>query len=127
MKVTPLTEKKHDHFPAYPWQRVSGMSGLPSNYATDVVYSGMNIMLLWCSASKQGFCDSLWMTYKLAQAIGGQVRKGGHGTTAIFYTILEKENEDGEIDQLPMLKTFNVFKVEQIDGLPLAKSEVLTF
>ncbi len=37
-----------------PWQRVSGMSGLPSNYATGVAYSGMNIMLLWCSASKQG-------------------------------------------------------------------------
>jgi antirestriction protein ArdC len=68
-----------------PWQRVSGMSGLPSNYATGVAYSGMNIMLLWCSASKQGFSDSRWMTYKQAQA-GGQVRKGEHGTTAIFYT-----------------------------------------
>lgn len=34
-----------------PWQRVLGMSGLPSNYATGTVYSGMNIMLLWGSAS----------------------------------------------------------------------------
>lgn len=33
-----------------PWQRVPGMSGLPSNYATGVAYSGMNIMLLWCNA-----------------------------------------------------------------------------
>lgn len=33
--------------------------------------SGMNIMLLWCSASKQGFGDSRWMTYKQAQAVGG--------------------------------------------------------
>ncbi|MGP4875507.1 ArdC-like ssDNA-binding domain-containing protein, partial [Klebsiella pneumoniae] len=41
-----------------PWQRVSGMSGLPSNYTTGTVYSGINIMLLWCSASKQGFSDS---------------------------------------------------------------------
>lgn len=32
-----------------PWQRVPGMSGLPSNYATGAVYSGINIMLLWCS------------------------------------------------------------------------------
>ncbi|QII38261.1 DUF1738 domain-containing protein [Rouxiella badensis] len=102
-----------------PWQRVPGMSGLPSNFATGIAYSGMNIMLLWCSASKQGFGDSRWMTYKQAQAVGGQVRKGEHGTTAIFYTTLEKENEDGEIDQIPMLKTFNVFNVQQIDGLPL--------
>ncbi|WJV52337.1 zincin-like metallopeptidase domain-containing protein [Prodigiosinella aquatilis] len=102
-----------------PWQRVPGMSGLPSNFATGIAYSGMNIMLLWCSASEQGFGDSRWMTYKQAQAVGGQVRKGEHGTTAIFYTTLEKENEDGEIDQIPMLKTFTVFNVEQIDGLPL--------
>ena len=107
-----------------PWQRVPGMSGLPSNFATGIAYSGMNIMLLWCSASKQGFGDSRWMTYKQAQAVGGQVRKGEHGTTAIFYTTLEKENEDGEIDQIPMLKTFNVFNVEQIDGLPLTTETV---
>ena len=107
-----------------PWQRVDGMSGLPSNYATGVAYSGMNIMLLWCSASKQGFSDSRWMTYKQAQAEGGQVRKGEHGTTAIFYTTLEKENDDGETDFIPMLKTFTVFNVEQIDGLPLSEEAV---
>ncbi|MEH8952841.1 ArdC family protein, partial [Klebsiella pneumoniae] len=64
-----------------PWQRVPGMSGLPSNYATGATYSGMNIMLLWCSASKQRFSDSRWMTYKQAKVEGGQVRKGEHGTT----------------------------------------------
>lgn len=109
---------------ACPWQSVPGMSGLPSNYATGAAYSGMNIMLLWCSASKQGFCDPRWMTYKQAQATGGQVRKGERGTTAIFYTTLEKENDAGEIDHIPMLKTFTVFNVEQIDGLPLAAEVV---
>ncbi|WP_033577462.1 ArdC family protein [Dickeya chrysanthemi] len=107
-----------------PWQRVQGMSGLPSNFATGIAYSGMNIMLLWCSASEQGFGDPRWMTYKQAQAVGGQVRKGEHGTTAIFYTTLEKENEGGEIDHIPMLKTFTVFNVEQIDDLPLTTDVV---
>ncbi|MDK9838546.1 ArdC family protein [Klebsiella michiganensis] len=107
-----------------PWQRVPGMSGLPSNYSTGAAYSGMNIMLLWCSASEQGFNDSRWMTYKQAKAEGGQVRKGEHGTTAIFYTLLERENEDGETDYIPMLKTFTVFNVEQIDGLPLRDEAV---
>ncbi|MBQ5265155.1 DUF1738 domain-containing protein [Klebsiella pneumoniae] len=109
---------------ACPWQRVPGMSGLPSNYTTGTVYSGMNIMLLWCSASEQGFSDSRWMTYKQAQAAGGQVRKGEHGTIAIFYTTLEKENDAGEIDHIPMLKTFVVFNVEQIDGLSLTAETV---
>ncbi|PWC17130.1 DNA primase [Brenneria roseae subsp. roseae] len=103
-----------------PWQRVPGMSGLPSNYATGTAYSGMNIMLLWCSASEQGFSDPRWMTYKQARAEGAQVRKGEHGTTAIFYTTLEKENDEGGIEHIPMLKMFTVFNVEQIDGLPLA-------
>ncbi|HAS0829216.1 MULTISPECIES: ArdC family protein [Enterobacteriaceae] len=107
-----------------PWQRVPGMSGLPSNYATGVAYSGMNIMLLWCSASKQGFSDSRWMTYKQSQAAGGQVRKGEHGTTAIFYTTLEKENDAGDTEHIPMLKTFTVFNVEQIDGLSLTAETV---
>ncbi|EPJ7090636.1 MULTISPECIES: ArdC family protein [Enterobacteriaceae] len=107
-----------------PWQRVAGMSGLPSNYATGVAYSGMNIMLLWYSASEQGFSDARWMTYKQAQAEGGQVRKGEHGTTAIFYTTLEKENDAGDVDHIPMLKTFTVFNVEQIDGLSLTAEAV---
>ncbi|HFU2361831.1 TPA: ArdC family protein [Klebsiella variicola] len=107
-----------------PWQRVPGMSGLPSNYATGTAYSGMNIMLLWRSASEQGFSDSRWMTYKQAQSEGGQVRRGEHGTTAIFYTTLEKENDAGDTEHIPMLKTFTVFNVEQIDGLPLTTEAV---
>ncbi|MCG5491752.1 MULTISPECIES: ArdC family protein [Klebsiella] len=107
-----------------PWQRVSGMSGLPSNYATGVAYSGMNIMLLWSSASKQGFSDSRWLTYKQAQSVGGQVRTRERGTTAILYTTLEKENDAGEIDYIPMLKTFTVFNVQQIDGLTLTTETV---
>ncbi|MCT6795018.1 DUF1738 domain-containing protein [Klebsiella pneumoniae subsp. pneumoniae] len=107
-----------------PWQRVPGMSGLPSNYATGVAYSGMNVMLLWCSASKQGVSDPRWMTYKQAQAAGGQVRKGEHGTDAIFYTTLEKENDAGHTEHIPMLKTFTVFNVAQIDGLSLMSESV---
>ncbi|CTY37386.1 putative Antirestriction protein ardC [Escherichia coli] len=76
-------------------------------------------MLLWCSAAKQGFQDERWLTYKQAQELGGQVRKGEHGTTAIFYKTLEKEDEDGEIEKIPMLKAFTVFNVEQIDGLSI--------
>ena len=100
------------------------MSGLPSNYATSIAYSGMNIMLLWCSASKQGFSDSRWMTYKQAQAAGGQVCTRERGTTAIFYTTLEKENAAGEVEHIPMLKTFTVFNVQQIDGLALTTETV---
>lgn len=106
-----------------PWQRVNGMSGIPANYTTGATYSGINIMLLWASASKQGFTDGRWLTYKQAEAKGAQVRKGEKGTTAIFYKTLEKEDEQGETTKIPMLKTFTVFNVQQIDGLPLETAE----
>lgn len=101
-----------------PWQRVQGMTGLPTNYTTGAAYSGMNIMLLWCSASQQGFTDPRWLTYKQAQAEGAQVRKGEKGTIGIFYSMLEKENENGDVQNIPMLKTFTLFNIQQIDGLP---------
>lgn len=102
-----------------PWVRNGVAAGLPANFSTDTAYSGINIMLLWCSAAKQGFQDSRWLTYKQAQELGGQVRKGEIGTTAIFYKALEKEADDGEIEKIPMLKSFTVFNVEQIDGLDI--------
>ncbi|WP_272669702.1 ArdC family protein [Providencia sp. PROV178] len=109
-----------------PWKRNGTLFGIPSNFATTTAYRGMNIMLLWCSAAKQGFNDSRWLTYKQAQSLGAQVRKGARGTTAIFYKTLEKENEQGELEQIPILKTFTVFNVEQIDGLTLNSKEVIT-
>ncbi|HCM9655503.1 DUF1738 domain-containing protein [Enterobacter mori] len=102
-----------------PWVRNGTAAGLPANFSTDTAYSGINIMLLWCSATKQGFQDSRWLTYKQAQELGGQVRKGETGTTAIFYKTLEKEADDGEIEKIPMLKSFTLFNVEQIDGLEI--------
>lgn len=102
-----------------PWVRNGVAAGLPANFSTGSAYSGINIMLLWCSAAKQGFQDPRWLTYKQAQELGGQVRKGETGTTAIFYKTLEKEAEDGEIEKIPMLKSFTVFNVEQIDGLEM--------
>ncbi|MGL4859495.1 MAG: ArdC family protein [Enterobacteriaceae bacterium] len=106
-----------------PWKRNGAMSGIPSNFATGAAYSGMNIMLLWFSAAKQGFNDSRWLTYKQAQEQGAQVRKGERGTVGIFYKTLEKEDEAGEIEKIPMIKAFTVFNVAQIDGLSLNEEE----
>lgn len=68
-----------------PWVRNGAAAGLPANFSTGTAYSGINIMLLWSNAAKQGFQDSRWLTYKQAQELGGQVRKGKSDTTAIFY------------------------------------------
>lgn len=102
-----------------PWKCKGAVSGIPSNFSTGQAYTGVNIMLLWCSAAKHGFQDPRWLTYHQATEQGAQVRKGETGTTGIFYKTLEKENDAGELERIPMLKTFTVFNIEQTDGLNL--------
>ena len=36
----------------------------------------MNVLLLWGEALDRGYQAPIWMTYKQAQELGGQVRKG---------------------------------------------------
>lgn len=101
------------------WQ--SGISGIASDMPVNAhnnYYSGINILVLWMSTNKNNFNTSQWMTYKQAIDIGAQVRKGEKGTRIIFYKTLKKENDKGEIDRIPMVKTYSVFNLDQIDGLP---------
>lgn len=51
---------------------------------------------VWCSAFEQGFIDSRWMIYKQTKAEGRQVLKEEYGNSAMFYSTLERENDDGE-------------------------------
>ncbi len=95
----------------------------PINHSTGNNYNGINILLLWISQEKKGFGSSVWMTYKQAAERGGQVKKGEKGTRIIFYKPLERETDkigsDGEnvIEKIPMLRTFTVFNLDQIEGI----------
>ena len=42
-------------------------------------YSGINILMLWASASGQGFTAPIWMTFKQALELNAHVRKGEKG------------------------------------------------
>lgn len=85
-------------------------------------YRGMNVLLLWGRALEGGFSAPLWMTYKQAQALGGQVRKGEAGALVVYADRFTRTETDdhGETHErdIPFLKGYTVFNVEQIDGLP---------
>jgi antirestriction protein ArdC len=86
-------------------------------------YRGINIVMLWASAEAQGFMAAIWTTYKQAAEFGGQVRKGEKGTLVVYanrITVAVKDEETGaeEEAQIPFMKGYTVFNVEQIDGLP---------
>ena len=80
-----------------PWQPGEAGGIVPMNPTTENRYKGINAM--WLMA--QGYSDQRWMTYKQAQALGGQVTKG-------------QEVEE----KVRFLKTYTVFNADQIEGLP---------
>src|SRR5262245_38709491 len=47
-------------------------------------YRGMNILLLWGESVLKGYVTPFWMTYKQSQELGGQVRKGEHGSLVVY-------------------------------------------
>jgi len=93
---------------------------MPHNLATGRAYNGINIPLLWGAADAKGYIAHEWMTYQQAQMRGATVRKGEKGTHIVFTTQLLKK-EDDEEKRFSMLRTYNVFNVAQIDGLPAPK------
>ncbi|RZN16254.1 MULTISPECIES: zincin-like metallopeptidase domain-containing protein [unclassified Bradyrhizobium] len=85
-------------------------------------YTGMNVLLLWSEGLARGFTSSIWMTFKQSTDLGGHVRKGESGSTVIYasrFTKTETDEHGGEVERdIPFLKTYVVFNVEQIEGLP---------
>ncbi|MFA7416580.1 MAG: zincin-like metallopeptidase domain-containing protein [Rhizobium sp.] len=84
-------------------------------------YSGMNVLLLWSEGIARGFSSPMWMTFKQALETGASVRKGESGTTVVFasrFTKSEADGNGGEVERdIPFLKAYTVFNIEQIDGL----------
>ena len=85
-------------------------------------YSGMNVLLLWSEAMARGFASPTWMTFKQANELGGHVRKGESGSIVIYasrFTKTETDAHGSEVERdIPFLKIYSVFNVDQIEGLP---------
>lgn len=106
-----------------PWAGVPGQARIerPRNAVTGKAYRGINVFLLGMGHS---YSDPRWLTFKQAQAKGGSVRRGQHGTQIVFWRIVTKDTVDEATGETvrsgyPMLRIYTVFNVEQCDGLTL--------
>jgi antirestriction protein ArdC len=108
-----------------PWASTPGKN-TPQNAITGRPYSGCNVILLWMATSSAGWSSPRFLTYKQAQAAGGNVRKGEHGTKVYFVKKLHVSDRDNaeEIKVIPMMREYTVFNVEQCDGLPSVSKPV---
>lgn len=103
-----------------PWNVVQGP---PQNYVTRRPYSGINLLLLSLDRSHR---TPYYLTFKQAQALGGTVRKGEHGTLITFYTTLKPKPDpnkrEGEVSSKErdgfVLRYYLVFNYDQCENLP---------
>src|SRR5712692_3819053 len=108
-----------------PWGTAAAKAPLamPKNAATGRFYSGVNVLILWGSVIEHGFPFQGWLTFRQALSLGGNVRKGEHGTTVYADRFIpdgekKRARETGEEAQaIPFLKRFTVFNLAQCEGL----------
>src|SRR5450432_2200584 len=103
-----------------PWSATPG-ANTPCNALSNRPYSGCNVLLLWM-AQEAGYRTPRFLTFKQALELGGNVRKGEHGTKVYFVKQLQvRENgaDDNSSTRLvPMLREYTVFNVDQCQNLP---------
>lgn len=114
---------------ACPWKIQAGAVARPMRHNGEP-YRGINVLLLWSTAQERGYQCNTWLTYKQAEVLGGQVRKGERGALVVYAgrhtpaDATETTDDTTELAQaraFAFLRSYTVFNAEQVDGLPAAE------
>ena len=93
-----------------PWQKPWIASGNAISHVTGRSYSLLNQMLLGRPGE--------YVTFAQCQKEGGKVKKGEKSSMVVFWKFIEQEDEEThEKKQVPFLRYFNVFHIDQCEGL----------
>ena len=93
-----------------PWKKPWMTTGAAISHTTGKPYSLLNQMLLGRTGE--------YLTFKQVHAEGGFVRKGEKAHMVVFWKWIDKEDEEtGEVTQIPFLKYYNVFHIDQCEGI----------
>lgn len=93
-----------------PWKKPWMASGLAISHSTGKPYSLLNQMLLGRAGE--------YLTFNQVCAEGGRVRKGEKASICVFWRFIEQEDEEtDEIKQVPFLRYYNVFHLDQCEGI----------
>ena len=100
-----------------PWRK-PWTAGIPRTATTNRAYNGINAIMLGMAS----YSDQRWLTFKQAGQLGGNVRKGERSTLAVFWKQQQiADDKNGESTKtIPLLRYFNVFNVQQCEGLTLS-------
>lgn len=115
---------------ACPWRKDAETPARPRRHNGEP-YRGINVLLLWATAQERGYQRNTWLTYRQAEALGGQVRKGERGALVVFAGRQSASDAAEEVEEpseprsqrtFAFLRSYTVFNVGQVDGLPEADS-----
>ena len=108
-----------------PWQKPWKAAGGAKNLISKKPYRGINQFLLNCSP----YSSPYWLTFNQARQKGGQVRKGEKSTLVVFWKWIERKKDDDQESGsshpgiVPLLRNYNVFNLDQIDGITAPEEE----
>lgn len=110
-----------------PWRKPWATSnGMPRNIVSKKDYRGINVFLLAC----QQYGSAYWLTYRQAEERGGNVRKGEKATKVVFWKLFDREGDESESEvsgKAHLLRFYNVFNLEQCEGINPPTEEVPTY
>ena len=93
-----------------PWQKPWIANGKAISRSTGKPYSLLNQMLLGRPGE--------YLTFKQCQEAGGKVKKGEKASMVVFWKFIEQEDEEtGEKKEVPFLRYYNVFHIDQCEGI----------
>ena len=108
---------------AKPWTSRPGAIAMPHNIEGRA-YRGANVFWLWLEQEARGYAEPIWLTYKQAEAKGGNVIKGERGTKVFFWSRTKrKDKATGEERDSFFAKAYTVFNIAQCEGIELPKVE----
>lgn len=99
-----------------PWDTVKGVN--QCNGVSGRPYSGINMFLL----SMTDFESNYWYSFKQLQEAGGKLKEGARATQVVFWKrlkVTEKDEQTGAMEAkvIPLLRYYNVFNLDQIEGI----------
>ena len=101
-----------------PWRKPWIASGSCVSHTTGKPYSLLNQMLLGRPGE--------YLSFKQCQQEGGKVRKGEKSRMVVFWKWIEQEDEKtGEAKEVPFLRYYHVFHIDQCEGIAARHTEPL--
>ncbi|MDX9744503.1 MAG: zincin-like metallopeptidase domain-containing protein [Arcobacteraceae bacterium] len=108
-----------------PWHKAWATTQTPFNYATGKDYRGINTLLL------AGYDDPRFMTFNQVKTLKGSIKKGAKSQIIVFWSTISKSNNNIETDEINeedetkfVLKYYNVFNAQDIEGIDFPKIEI---